>query len=432
MKAISRYSLIAMLCMVAVSAINAQEERIKTLNDSWDGITRINVKHRHGTLEVIPHTADDVKLIAQIMVKAKNTKDADIMIDHLEIKSNKFSDELEIETDFNAKSWMSSGNTTKVKFEDGDKVSGILDYDVKYKLYIPELKRLELSNRYYDIELIDDVIIEELLIKQYDANVRTRNVSGELFLAMKYADARIGEVGNANFDLYDSEAEITSTKDTYIESKYSELTIESTGELEMDTYDDKFQIGTVNGDLSIDDKYSEFEIESAKTAKVFIYDGDLKLGRVGAYTGRSKYSDISIIDVQSMDLERSYDDNYAIRNLGSFTCYESKYTEYEIENLGNSARLNSYDDEFIVGNLSKDFEKFDLDCKYTNVKLPLDELNGYTLDATSKYGSLKHADPADTQLYKVDNSVLEIKAQIGSPSKTEVTIKAHDSNIKLN
>jgi hypothetical protein len=366
------------------------------------------------------------------MVKAKNTKDADIMIEHLEIKSNKFSDELEIETDFNAKSWISSGNTTKVKFEDGDRVSGILDYDVKYKLYIPKLDRLEVSNRYFDIELMDDVEIDELYVKQYDANVRTRNVSGEFYLALKYADARIGKVGKANFELYDSEAEVEETGDIYIESKYSEITIGATGDLEMDTYDDNFEIGAINGTLSIDDKYSEFEIESAEAAKVFIYDGDIQLASVGAFTGRSKYSEISIIDAESIDLERSYDDNYVIRNLGSFNCYESKYSDFEIENLNTSARLNSYDDEFIVGNISSDFEKFDLDCKYTTVKIPLDKLKGYKLDATSKHGSLKHPEPTDSQLYKMTDGIIEIKAQIGSASNTEVTIKAHDSNIKLN
>ena len=174
MRAILKYSIAIFLSMATVSTAIAQEERTKEFNDSWDGISRVHVKHRHGTLEIIPHDANNVRLDAQVMVRAKDGRDAEVMIQHLEIKSNKFSDELEIETDFNTKSWISSGNTTKVKFEDGDKVSGILDYDVKYKLYIPRLDRLELSNRYYDIEITDDIEVDELYIKQYDANVRTR------------------------------------------------------------------------------------------------------------------------------------------------------------------------------------------------------------------------------------------------------------------
>ena len=79
-----------------------------------------------------------------------------------------------------------------------------------------------------------------------------------------------------------------------------------------------------------------------------------------------------------------------------------------------------------------DFEKFDLDCKYTTVRLPLDRLSGYQLDAYSKYGTLKYTEPADAQMLKMDNDVLEIKAQIGSAGSAEVTIKAYDSNIKLN
>jgi len=431
MKAISKYSAVAMVCILLASSAYGQEERTKEFNDSWDGIARINVKHRHGTLEIIPHAQNDVRLDVQIMVRAKDAKDADIMIEHLEVKSNKFSDELEIETDFNTKSWTSSGNTTKVKFDDGNKVSGILDYDVKYKLYVPSLARLELSNRYYDIEIMEDITVDELYIKQYDANVRTRAVNGEFFLSAKYSDVRVGEIGDAKLDLYDSEAEIDKTGDTYIESKYSEIKIGNASSLEVDSYDDEYEITRIDGELTIDDKYSEFEIEYAGSAKVFIYDGKLQLAQVSDYSGKSKYSDINIIDVVSIDLERSYDDNFKLRNLGSLTCYESKYSDYEIGTLSNSFHLNSYDDEVEIGDVSKGFEKLDLDCKHTTLSIPLDKIAGYTLDANSKYGSLKYPDPSDSQILKVDNDILEVKAQIGSTSKATVSIKAYDSQIKL-
>ena len=257
-------------------------------------------------------------------------------------------------------------------------------------------------------------------------------MSGEFYLALKYADARIGAVGKANFDFYDSEAEIESSGDTYIESKYSEISIGSTGDLEIDSYDDNYEVRIVNGELSIDDKYSEFEVESAQSAGVYIYDGELQLGKVGEYSGRSKYSELNITEAASIDLERSYDDKYVIRKLGSFSCYECKYTEFEVGTLSKSARLNSYDDEFIVAEVSGGFEKFDLDCKYTTVVLPLDGIKGYKLDANSKYGSLKYPDPSDSQLLKVDDGVMEVKALIGAASSTEVTIKAYDSKIKLN
>ena len=431
MKTLSKYSLILALSLYAVAGFS-QVEKVKDVNETWTDINRIIVEHRHGPLEVVPGPGNDVKLEARIMVRAKEAADAQRLIDHLEMNTSKFSDELEIKTFFDTKSWTTVNNKTKVKFRDGTKAVGIMDYDIKFKLHVPKnVARIELSNKYNDIEITGD-IDGDVRIKQYDASARVRNVSGELTVDIKYGKFRGDNAGNSSIELYDSELELGTAESMHLKDKYSDFTIESTGDTEMFTYDSKGSIQAINGDLKIEDKYSEFELGTAQNAHVIIYDGKLKIGPVGSYSGRSKYTDVSIAEADAIDLEASYDDEYVIGQAGSFKCIESKYTKFEIESIAKGFTLKSYDDKISISEVKPTFESLDLECKYTDLHMPLGGLSGYQLEAKTKYGSLKYDDPSESSLYKRDNDDLDVKATIGSASSTaKVKISAYDSEIKL-
>ena len=431
MKIQLRSSIVIALSICTTLAFG-QTEKTKDINESWSGITRVKVDHRHGPLEVIPGTGQDVRLEAQIMVRAKEAADAQLLIDHLDVSTSKFSDELEIKTSFETKSWNTINNNTKVKFKDGTKATGILDYDIKFKLHIPQnMDRIELSNKYNDIEISSDVTAD-VRIKQYDASVRVHNVSGEFTLEIKYGKCRAGNVGLAVIDLYDSELELESAEDVSLKSKYSEFSLGSIGNADISSYDGKGEITTINGNLKLEDKYSEFTFGGAQDVQVSLYDGKLKIGPVGKFSGKSKYNTVHIESADAIDLEASYDDEYFLGTTGSFACIESKYSSFELQSLSKGLSLKSYDDKISVSEVKSSFELLDIECKYTNLKLPLGDIGGYQLEAKTKYGSLKYDEPTDNSWYKKDNDELDVKASIGAAGATaKVKISAYDSQIRL-
>ena len=137
--------------------------------------------------------------------------------------------------------------------------------------------------------------------------------------------------------------------------------------------------------------------------------------------------------IGSIDLESSHDDHFTIQSLEALACYDSKYTSYEIEALSERVLIkSSYDDEIIVTAVNASFNHFEIDCKYTTVKLPLTSLPGYEINAKMKYGKLSYAEPSDNIVHKEYNEQLELHAKVGDTSSdAKVIINGYDSNIRL-
>ena len=432
MKILLKYSLAIILFVNFCSGIQAQAERTQDFIESWDGMHNVSIDHRYGTLEIIPHTGAEVRLKAQILVHAKEEADARILIDHFEIKTSTSGDKLKIETKFNTKSWTTINNNTKIKFSDGSKVSGIKKIEIKYKLHVPALEMLEISNKYNDIELTSDYT-GDLTVKLYDATLHTKNISGSLNLNIKYGKAYIGSVGDVEMNIYDSKVEISTSKNVNIKSKYSGIKLGEMNSARIDSYDGYCKIGKVTGELQITDKYSTYEIESAEDVNASMYDGKMRLDKATNYTGSSKYSTYDFNEIGSIDLKSVHDDHFNIQSLRIFSCDESKYTSFEIESLAEKAIIkSSYDDELSVSVVEASFTHFEIDCKYTSVRLPLNALSGYLINAKMKYGKLSYAEPTDHIMHKEYNEQLELRAQVGdSSSIAKVIINGYDSNIRL-
>jgi len=432
MKALLKSSFIVAIATFCSYTLVAQAERSRDYSESWNNINNVVVIHRHGPLEIIPYSGNEVKLVAHISVLAKEANDAQIFIDHFEIKPNVFSGRLEIVTKFNTKSWTTNNNNTKIRFSDGTKASGIKKIEIEYQLHVPALKSLELSNKYNNIEVTKD-FNGDLIVKQYDATIKARKVSGKLTLNLKYSKAYIAEVGDLDIDIYDSKVEVAKAQNVIVRSKYSKIDLGAIKSASFNSYDGYYNIVSVADGLHIVDKYSGYEIGSAGAVDVSMHDGKFQVDKATRITGRSKYSTYDINEVDTLDINTTYDDNFNITSLKSFSCNDSKYSSFEIESLADKAIfLSSYGDEFVVTNVGQSFSQFQIECKYTHVKLPLSTLPGYQITANMKYGKLSYDEPSENIKHKERNAELELQAQVGvKNSKAEVTIKAYDSNIRL-
>ncbi|MDX1477624.1 MAG: hypothetical protein R3301_07935 [Saprospiraceae bacterium] len=428
-----KYSLATAGLLIIVAGAQAQVERSRTVEESWNNIAHVTVDHRHGKLEVIPHAQPQVRLEAVMKVRANAAEDAQIAVDHFDVKMTVQGNRLSLKTQFDTKNWITTMGTTRIKFSDGEKASGIKDIAIDYQLYVPRQTHLDLSNKYQDIVINGD-LDGDLAVTQYDADVRAGNVAGSLRANVKYGGATIGQVGDAEIELYDAKMELERAGVTTVKSKYSDYRIGHATSLRIHSYDDDVRITEVTGLLDINDKYSDYNIGSCGTSKIQSYDGDFTMTRTGDHSGMSSYSSYRIGSAGKVTLEKSYDDDFEIDALTSLSCTNSKYSGFQLGNVERAVEIGqSYDDEIRVQGVSGQFNAFSIDSKYTSVAIPLGQLPGYTLDATTKYGKLRYPEPAKSvrHIEKGDNT--EVSAVIGSNgAQCKVTISAYDSDIRLN
>ena len=432
MKVQLKFNFTVLFLLLFVATILAQHERTQDFNETWSGVKTVEVNHQQGRLEILPYEGSEVKLSAQILVRARDSEDAQIVVDHFEIDGRKSGDKLTITTEFNTSRRVTTNNNTSLKFEDGDKASGVKEIKINYTLHVPALELLSLSNKYNSITVNGDYQ-GDLHIKQYDASVNTDNVSGDLDINIKYGKANVGQASDVKLETYDSQVEIAGAKNIEVKGKYSKSIFGDIESADINYFDGECSIAAISGDLQITDKYSEFDIGSAQNAQVDIYDGKIYLKQVSTFKIKSKYAQIKIDAVKDLNANASYDDDFTIGTVDIFTCDESKYSGFTINSLSQKAILtSSFDDKLVVSSVSSEFEQFEMESKYTAVNLPLHTLKGYTIDAQSQYGSISIQGPTDYSYLKETNSTREMKGQVGEAnSKATVKIKAYDSNIKL-
>jgi hypothetical protein len=423
--------LLVMLVLLLPATISAQVERSKTVKKDFTGVKELQVSHRYGPLMVKKSTDGKVKMDAVLTVKAKKEEDVEIVLEHFDIKINQSGDRLMLETNFSVENWNTRNGITGIRFEDGEKVKNLKDIDVRFVLSVPSLKKLNLGNKYDDIE-IEEGIQANVFIKQYSGRIKAGNIKGDLSMDAKYTKARFGNFKNGKLELYDCEMVFGSGNDVNIKSKYSELKLGALNSLQLDTYDDKVETGDINRNLTIQDKYSNFKIGSFAEARMDIYDADLDLYGGDQMMVKSKYSSIRLTQLNFLQFQVSYDDQLEAKQLGKLQVDNSKYTKYDLGTLQKGLTIKSYDDNIDIEKLVGPLDDITIDGKYTNVDFNMGSGVAFALKADMKYGKLNIDDNKfDTQIYKEKNSNIEFNGRTkGAPADAPViTINCYDCNI---
>ncbi len=411
----------------------AQKDYNKVFEKSFSGIKDVKVSHRRGAIEVLPSTNGQISYRVELSFKANEEVDAQSLINHFEMDADQVGSRLDIQSDLNIKRWNSRNGNVRIEFSDGDKIKDIKEVKVKMQLYVPSLESLSLQNKYDDI-IIEKPLDAHLSVNLYSGRIKVAQLSKNLNLEMKYSKGSVGDFKNGDFKIYDCDLQFGNGGQLTVESKYSDIELGMLQSLNADTYDDEYRIGQISGNLTIEDKYSEFEIAGAGNTRLDIYDSDIELERAKALQVKSKYSSFRLGTVEDLDFELSYDDEVKVKELGSLSSMESKYTNYEIRQLHKSIKMGSHDDDLRVEAISKTFSGFSLEGKYTSVDLTIDPAVVFRVDSYTKYGKFNFPDDRfEATFYKEKNSELELKGAVKGAGESSplVKINGHDCQISI-
>jgi hypothetical protein len=180
---------------------------------------------------------------------------------------------------------------------------------------------------------------------------------------------------------------------------YGKGSIEEAGWLDLNLrYCSSFNL-TNNQALLLDSRYSK-----------------LQIGSVSSVVAETKYDNIRIDRVNNLVLDAGYADI----NVGTLV----KKLEYE----GGYGSFN-------VENVPSGFESINIDSRYSGVRIGIDEMASYDLEADLSYAGLKYNE-ADFQNRRriIENNSTEISGVVGKDTKTSsrVIVKASYGSIRLN
>lgn len=432
-------NLCRIICMVGLILVHfnlsAQIEKVKTIDESFavQKGALVQISHQKGDLHVKKSLTNKVEVRLYVSVSGKREADAVALLDMIEIEHNgNGKSHIEISTKTNAINWSKRDGVSTVEIKGGRKLRGIEEIQVDMEVSVPEGVNLKLMNKYNDITL--EEIKADVEIKNYNGNVETQNIDGDLKLDLKYGNATIGSVKDAGLEIYESKLVMGNCNSLKLNSKYSRHTFSKIKAADINSYEGNFEISDVQGDLVVEDKYSVWTVSSVKSGKIKSYDTEWTIGSIEDLFVRSKESEFSIGSAEEIDCEKTYQDEMKIGILGTFKCASSKYFDAEIGLLKRGFYLSQdYNGDIEINKVASTFEGAEISGKNCDVELPLEGLK-YQIEVDAKNGDVSlEEDNLEAGFISEKNNKLQIKGKMNKANdrSPKVIIKGYNIDVEL-
>ena len=413
--------------------LSAQIEKVKTIDESFavQKGALVQISHQKGALHVKKSLTNKVEVRLYVSVSGKREADAVALLDMIKIEHNRNGkSHIEISTKTNAINWSKKDGVSTVEIKGGSKLRGIEEIQVDMEVSVPEGVNLKLMNKYNNITL--EEIKADVEIKNYNGNIETQNIDGDLKLDLKYGIATIGSVKDADLEIYESKLVIGNCNSLKLNSKYSRHTFSEIQDAEIESYEGNFEISKVQGNLTVNDKYSVWTIGSAKSAKIKSYDTEWTIGSIEDLFVRSKESEFTIDSAEDVECEKLYQDQLKIGTLGILKCANSKYTEVEIGTLKKGIYVTqTYNGEFEVIKILSSFEGAEFSGKNSDMELPLKNMK-YQLEIDAKNADISlEEDNLEAGFISEKNNQLQVKGKMNKANDRSPKVIIKGSNIDV-
>lgn len=194
----------------------------------------------------------------------------------------------------------------------------------------------------------------------------------------------------------------------------------------------KASLGTLNhGDNLLDISFGSVSVESMKGAVVMIQFSRMRLDYAGSMRISSKYSDLEAGEV--VVLEGTFEGGTIDIDHASVLLLETKFSSFTIGSVQQKINLITQLGSFTVGTVSPDFKSLVVDNKHGNVEIGLPSEMSYTLDAESRFGSVKFSTTnASFSGSAISGQDELFKGTVGTNPVANVKIRNEFGSINLN
>ncbi len=315
----------------------------------------VDLSNKYGKVDVYTWERNRVKIDVTIVVDARSESSAQEVFDRIQIDFDNDDTFVKAETSIETnKSWW--GGSTKSEFQ------------VNYKVYMPESCDLVLSNKYGDSNV--EAITGKADVSVKYGNFQLEGVGGDLKVYLGYGNGTVAKARNVAAEVSYSKLNLNDVQDVDFETKYSKL------------YVDK------GAAIKADSRYDQFN-----------------LAKIDRFNCQSRYGNVEIGDAETV---------VAV----------SRYTDYKVDRLVESGDFNLEYGGLRVDDLAKGFSTVVLNGKYSDFKIYVESGASYTLDGATNYAGIAYPTEMNVTFEKDKGTSHEVKGHVGTAGARS-TIKAN-------
>lgn len=420
--------------LLMIPSLMAQYEQTITINESYS-ISQgalIKVDHQKGELRIKRTTGKKILVQMDARVQGKRENDVNEFIEAIAVSQVQEGSNIILTSNGNMSNWSIQNGKSRLTMRGGKEFRGIKEIEMDLEISIPDGVNLEISNKY------DDISVEEIkanvYVKNYNGNVYTDNVDGDFFLDLKYGKAKIGNVRDAEFILYESVLNMGNASDIKLNTKYSKHVLGKVKSVEIKSYEGTFEIGKVDKDINIEDKYSDWTIGQFNDGKIEGYESEWNIGKANNISLTSKYGDFNIGSVIKVDFEKSYEDDVELGKVEELKCDNSKYMDVNIGQLVKGIYLRDTDNgDFSIHGISSSFEGAEIIGRSSDLELPLENIK-YILEVDGRNTDISFdEDKLEAGFFAERGDQLTIKGKMNgaNDNSPKVIIKGYNIDVEL-
>ncbi len=216
--------------------------------------SNLEINNKYGDVHIQNWDQNSFKIVVKITVDVKDKRQADDLMDMLNIIFIQDGDHISASTKISdefgkAKGWF--GNNGK-------------KFSIDYTVNMPKNNNLKISNKYGNIFIDEMKSFVEIDLKYGDMNVNRLTRGDEKpmnQISIAYSKANITECNWLKLQVSYSKVDIERSKALILLSKYSKGNLGKTSSIVADNSYDSYQIGDLSN-IVIEGKYSNFQINS--------------------------------------------------------------------------------------------------------------------------------------------------------------------------
>jgi hypothetical protein len=257
-----------------------------------------------------------------------------------------------------------------------------------YTIKVPASVFMDIKHSYKDLYIKGD--IDDIHIEQYSGTLKLGRVK-KAKLNLKYGDARILALKEADIYLYEQKVNGKNWGDIKLNAKYSQLRVDNIKNLSGDGYETKYHIINLKN-LSGNYKYSRFDVRQIKQAELICFESNLESKNIkNLKLINSKYSNYRSDTLGTLNITESFEDDYSLQSIDNIYAGSSKYGNFSIGTLKGDFTLNGFQSKVKVLLVAGQSGKIDITGKYLNVSLGLKGRN-YKFESNLQYGNINYPD----------------------------------------